>query len=414
MNANPLNILHTIGLKTLYPVIRCQLQVAGQLDIERLRHAVDLTAQVIPELYCRYRLKDNSWEPVVHDARTIVQEVAEDANLDATPDWFTDPQLRVLVQKKTNAAVITVTISHILTDGSGFKQFLYLLCDCYNRGVLAIQGVTNVVRLDWLQALLKAHPQAEKTANVDHPAKALSLPKLTSRKSGRQPRVSGLRLNASMTAQLLKAAHEQHVTVNDILLATFGKVIQAYNQSNPQIAIACPTDMRQRIHETTTTLRVANHTARYNPQIFSDYREPVRTTVQKMHTAMQALKQRDQFLDSVRTLMNRYESDSLSQLQQIVEDNYHVRAIGYTNFGVIDDARLRFTGAEVRTCLLTGSFREAPMFQVACSTFRNQLSLGFNMIGTDEEVQFGRTLIQSMVVLIQEFIQTNSLVARTI
>ncbi|MCF7522904.1 hypothetical protein L3X07_05130 [Levilactobacillus brevis] len=61
MNDNPLNILHTIGLKALYPVIRCQLKLAGQLDVSRLIQAVNLTAKVVPELFCRYELADNSW-----------------------------------------------------------------------------------------------------------------------------------------------------------------------------------------------------------------------------------------------------------------------------------------------------------------------------------------------------------------
>ncbi|MDN6543294.1 MAG: hypothetical protein L0K52_06225, partial [Lentilactobacillus parabuchneri] len=73
MNDNPLNILHTIGLKALYPVIRCQLKLAGQLDVSRLIQAVNLTAKVVPELFCRYELADNSWQPVVTDASTLVQ-----------------------------------------------------------------------------------------------------------------------------------------------------------------------------------------------------------------------------------------------------------------------------------------------------------------------------------------------------
>lgn len=199
----------------------------------------------MPELFCRYELADNSWQPVVTDASTLVQEVPADAPLDDTPDWFTQPQLRVQVQATSSGTTLTLTISHILTDGSGFKQYLYLLSDCYNRGPVAITGVKNVVELSWLKELLASHP-APQTGNVDHPAQPLQLPKLAAASTEQQrPQVSGLRLSQQLTRDLLAATHEQGVTVNDVLLATFGKTIQAYNQGNPILAIACPTDMRQ-------------------------------------------------------------------------------------------------------------------------------------------------------------------------
>lgn len=54
MNENPLNILHTIGFDQLYPVIRCQLTFSDPLDQDRLVKAINLTAKVVPELFCRY------------------------------------------------------------------------------------------------------------------------------------------------------------------------------------------------------------------------------------------------------------------------------------------------------------------------------------------------------------------------
>ncbi|WP_054726097.1 hypothetical protein [Paucilactobacillus hokkaidonensis] len=69
-------------------------------------------------------------------------------------------------------------------------------------------------------------------------------------------------------------------------------------------------------------------------------------------------------------------------MQQIVEDNYHVRDIAYTNFGIIDDQRVQFSKTPVDSITLTGSFRRAPMFQIAVATFKGQTTLAFNMDGT--------------------------------
>lgn len=404
MNENPLNILHTIGFDQLYPVIRCQLTFSDPLDQQRLVKAINLTAQVVPELFCRYEMSDNSWQPAVTDGQEVLNVLPADAQLDATPDWEKDAQVRFDLQPDGAGNRLTITMSHILTDGSGFKQYLYLLSNCYSQGERAIKGVTNVVNLDWLKTLLKQHPASAKQGNVDHPTKPLSLPQLTNA-TGEKPRpnVSGWRLTSDMTRSLINATHAQGVTVNDVLLTTFGKAVQAFDREGDELAIPCPTDMRQKIEEDPAALRIANHTARFNPAIQSPRDEPVSVSVQKMHVEMQRLKDSDQFLDSVRSLMAQYQTESIKKLQEIVEANYHVRAIAFTNFGIIDDSRLAFAENTVTNCLMTGSFRYAPMFQVACSTFKGQLSLGFNMIGTTEEVQVGRVVIHDMISRMKEF-----------
>ena len=414
MNQNPLNILHTIGLKELYPIIRCQIKLTGPFDIDRFRRAVTLSAKVVPELFCKYNLADNSWTPVVDDATTMVTVVDQlTPGLDSNPDWFRQPQLRVFIEPGTTTTLV-LTMSHILTDGSGFKQYLYLLSDCYNRGVAAVKDVHNTVELDWLKDLLKTHPAPQQKKDVDHPAHALGLPRLADESAQREAHVSGVRLSAVLTKQLIHATHDQHVTVNDVLMATFGKTIQAYDPEVADIAIACPTDMRQSIDHDQAQFRIANHTARYNPSIPAPLAEPIRESVQKMHAGMAALKDQDQFLDSVRSLMAQYQHESIDQLQQIVEANYHVRPIGYTNFGIIDDQRLRLDDTDITDVLMTGSFRFAPMYQIACSTFKGQLSLGFNMVGTDQEVQFGRDLAQAMAGRIEDFIDPQTASTQTL
>lgn len=414
MNQNPLNILHTIGLQELYPIIRCQLKVTGKLDVDRFRRAITLTARVVPELFCRYNLVDNSWTPVVHDASTIVRVVDRlTPDLDAAPDWFHQPQLRVFIVPGATTTLV-LTMSHILTDGSGFKQYLYLLCACYNRGSEAVTGVQNTVKLDWLQELIKTHPAPEEESNVDHPAHALALPRLAAKTAPRTAHVGGVVLNGEVIKRLIQATHDQHVTVNDVLLALFGKTVQAYDPEVTALAIACPTDMRQNIENDQATLRIANHTARYNPAIESPVSDSLRTTVQKMHAGMAALKAQDQFLDSVRSLMQQYQHESIADLQQIVEAHYHVRPIGYTNFGIIDDERLILAGLSVTDCLLTGSFRIAPMYQIACSTFKGRLTLGFNMIGTPQEVQFGQDLAGAMASRLEMFIDPVTATAQSV
>ena len=140
---------------------------------------------------------------MVTDASTLVQEVPADAPLDDTPDWFTQPQLRVQVQATSSGTTLTLTISHILTDGSGFKQYLYLLSDCYNRGPVAITGG----KCGRVELVKRTVGQSPRTANGewDHPAQPLQLPKLAASTEQQRPQVSGLRLSQQLTRDLLAA-----------------------------------------------------------------------------------------------------------------------------------------------------------------------------------------------------------------
>lgn len=127
-SGEPLNILHTIGLKELYPIIRISFFVNGNFDISRFKRAIILSSKVIPELFCKYSLADNSFIPVTDDLEGVMFTDI-DPNLDIGRwDLFADPQLRIYLNKQR----VTIFISHILTDGAGSKQLLYLLAHAYN------------------------------------------------------------------------------------------------------------------------------------------------------------------------------------------------------------------------------------------------------------------------------------------
>lgn len=186
------------------------------------------------------------------------------------------------------------------------------------------------------------------------------------------------------------------VTLNDLFMAAFGQIIQQYSGVT-DLTLACPTDMRQFFATAEqTTLRIANLTARYNLILPDTLELSLAQLIQLVHQQMQTLKEQQQFLDSVTDLLARAQTDSMAKLQQVAEANYHVRPIAYTNFGVIDAVKIQFTGTTINDFVLTGSFRRAPMFQVAVSTFDDQLTFAFNMIGNELEYRFGMMILRQM------------------
>lgn len=383
--ADPLNVLHTIGLDVLYPIVRCEIKLSKSLDISRLERAVLDAGKVIPEIFSAYQLENNTFKDLPKDPKTVIFEQSGQFQEREVRqlDFMTQPQLRIVVTSRR----IILYISHILTDGAGTKQFLYLLADCYNQQQ-APENLQNHQDIDQIKALIKQTPQRV-TESTDHPSENLQLPRLAE-----QSPTDYEVIHVKLTEEQVKAIHRRTrqlgVTLNDLFMAAFGKTIQQY-AGTASIALACPTDMRQFLSpEDHRQLRVQNMTARYNFDVASPVDEPLTATVKKIHGQMAIRKQNKQFLESIRSLVGQVEAGMpIGELQKTVEQNYHVREIAYTNFAIIDQDRLHFADVKVEDCFMTGSFRQLPMYQVAISTFNHATTLAVNMIGSPVERQFG-------------------------
>lgn len=392
----PLDILHTIGMDELYPIIRIAFKISGPFKLDKFKKAIMECAKVVPELFCKYELSDNSFVTVTESVDDILFENIDPDKDIANWDLFKDPQLRIYLNKSKNYQV-TIFLSHILTDGAGAKQFLYLLSQAYNTGDLS--NVTNHNDIDWLKELLKKH-QIKSDRKADHPTHPLSLPRISNYEK-QVRRTNFFTLDEEESAALIKAAHEAKVTLNDVFMAAFGQAVQRLSFTK-KLSLACPVDMRKFIPEK-DQVRIANHTSRYNISVDSDLNKPFEVAISNVHKAMQKNKDDYQCLQSVQSLISNYDHEPLKKLQQLVEDNYHVRDIAYTNFGIISEKAFNFSGCDISDFYMLGSYRRMPMFQVAVSTYCGKIYFSYAMIGNDREALLGDSVVRSMRDLIRIF-----------
>lgn len=391
-----LDILHTIDLDKLYPIVRCQIDFKKSIDIERLKKAVADIGEVIPEIFGSYDMKNNFF--IVEDkdpSDIVVIQHHQISDEEPDIDLINGPQLKIIISENENfhAQHLVFLMSHILMDGAGFKDFLYLLVDCYNYGKEALQDIQLDRGIDGIKELLNNFKSSNKVS--DHPTEPLFLPELE-QKEDRRFRVGDLRFSKKETTDLIVKAHGLNLTLNDIFMAAFGQVVQDYCGVK-DYSMACPTDIRRSIpEEEDGVFHLVNMTARYNLALTDTKDIPLKEFATRVHEQMKEFKSSHQFLQSIQDLIKQSEYKQLDELQEIVQENYHVRPIAYTNFGVIDADRIKFDGAEIEHFILTGSFRKAPMFQVAFSTFDNQVGLAFNMIGTMDEFRLGKVILKQM------------------
>lgn len=164
MMADPLNILNTVGFQELYPIVRAELRLSGPLDHDRLIKAVQRVHQIIPELLGQYDLENNQFinagfteRDVIHFVDRLQEGVAGDL------DWERQPQWAIYVSNQQ----LIVYGSHILFDGAGFKELLYLLAAAYNHPKQV--QLKNHQDIDGIKRLIK---QTFSTSqNNDHPKK---------------------------------------------------------------------------------------------------------------------------------------------------------------------------------------------------------------------------------------------------
>lgn len=116
-------------------------------------------------------------------------------------------------------------------------------------------------------------------------------------------------------------------------------------------------------------------------------------------------KKQFQCFQSIQELVTNYDNYSLPDLQKIVEENYHVRNISYTNFGIIDNQKFSFRDCKINDFAMLGTYRKYPMFQVAVSTYSGQINFSFAMLGNDEEERMGKTVILTIMDLLRNFLQ---------
>lgn len=391
--ADPLNILHTVGFEALYPIVRCEIKFNQPLDAERLENAVVSVTKVVPELMATYDIDKNEFQKLSAPAVSVihyVQRINDQAA--AKLDFETQPQWQIYWSVSENKLVIYG--SHILTDGAGFKQLLYLLAACYTKE--QSMDIKNHTDIDGIKRLLKQIKPTQ--LNNDHPQTPLSLPRLCdSTNQQRHYQVVHDELDLRQSHHLHYQCRRLGIHLNDAFMAAYGKAVQQYCGVET-ISLACPTDMRKFLSvDDQKQLRVQNMTGRYNMQIEAPLSESMADTAWHVHRAMNEQKEQYAFLESFRSMIASLANGaSVAKLQQDVQEHYHVRGISYTNLAIIDAEKLNFGDAVPVACLMSGGFREMPKYQIAVSTFRKRINLVANIIGTPQEIWLARAVMNQM------------------
>jgi NRPS condensation-like uncharacterized protein/uncharacterized membrane protein YdjX (TVP38/TMEM64 family) len=396
MKAQCLDFIETVHIEKLYPLIFCRLHFERQIDIDRLKYAVRQTLLTVPQILYSYDLKTGKWIDKGH----TVDKVFACSDTDMGNDWYwdlqTEPQLKIHVCRNQTNDVLTIGISHILCDGAGFLQYLYLLSHCYNHKEPAVLQNQRDIKpiLDTIDIGM-----ASKHSPSPRPAVALPFDQ-----SSAMSYCLTRTIEEPDFIEARRRAKASNCTINDLFLTAYARVVTSILKTD-SIVLPCPADLR-RFGDLADSLTIANMTGMYKPWITVKPDECFEATLRRVHSEMARLKSSYSCFMGVPLLRFFYNKLPLFLSNAVVKKHYTISPISYSNLGVIEDEQLTFTGNRINHCFLTGAYRYSPDFQLFVSTYRNTCTLNCTLIGSDRRKEMGLDILEQVKCEIAEWLKS--------
>lgn len=394
-----LDFVEMVYSNKVYPLMYCRMVIQGSFDIEKLKKAVYLSSQYVPEILYIYDFKRRC----LVDRGLTVENVFILDRVGFEADFWWDlsrnAQLQITFSKEEQGNIMVIGMSHILADGSVFLQYLYLLSSLYNGASLG-NKLQNTRDISPLLKNIRVQSETEQT------------------KYGKQIEVSPLRtfnsgtkffcLNSTIAPNDLTAIHvkakKSGATLNHAFIPAYARVI-ARLQNTDKIILPCPADLR-RFQLEQDNLTVANMTGIYktiiveiNPQhTFSE-------TLSQVCIEMTLQKNRCRCFAGIWLLNFAFHKTPCFVLKKAIKKSYHLLPVSYTNMGIIDHEKLYFHDCNINKCYLTGTYRRPPDFQLSISTFRNTCTLNCTLIGEDVDESIGQFILEQVKKELLKWIQ---------
>lgn len=391
--AQATTLVHTNSFQEVYPSVFGYLKLQNPLDIPRFLKSIEKMQKVFPQLFCRYDLSTNTFISLNQQAQEIFLFIEEETDPLIFPlDFLTGCQLTIFYREKEMFSELFFLESHLVGDGATLKKVMALLIAFYNKPDLLVGNNSQNLE-EILTALPKKGLSQTYRQDTTTPL-ALKFPLL---RDEPYKKVHQTSIEKKDLTYLHGKGKAQGLTLNDLFLTGYMRLLKNYNPNVSSIALACPTDLRQFLpKEAQKNLHLGNFTARYNPQVTIEITEDFLTSAKKVHQEMIFLKENYQFLQSILPLVENFKSFSLKELKNQAKKNYHMRKISYTNMALLEQKDYAFFDNQTLNAFTSGAFRKAPMFQVCFSTFSGNLNLVANVIGDDSQQKFAKKLLEEL------------------
>lgn len=366
---------------------------SGNIDVEQLKTAVDLSTNPFPLIRCRFSKSEKRpyWEDCGYTANEMVIHIDTDDTDKSINDFtcnevdaFAGPQVKLQVIRSRDHDTLAVLMNHMLCDAAGFKDYLYLLGDIYSN--LEVNPnyrpkISGSRRISQVTKSFSMHDKLKIIASKNnmsiHDPAAFEL-------AGnlRSPFIEQRKISRELFDQLKIYVKKRGATVNDLFLSAY--IRRLYQTFGHAVTIPCTVDLRKylinRQAEGICNL-CTNLTCNIGQEIGTTFDQ----TIDKVKQAMDREKSSMSCLKSMTLLEKVFDILPYKAAKKIVDKSFSNAPIAFTNIGIIDKSRISFGTAEITEAYMTGSIKYAPYFQLAVSTFDKQATLSINLYGTQSD-----------------------------
>lgn len=380
------------------PLIHCFIHFTGHIDEMILKTAVTQSLGAIPQIGCCFDTSTSRpcWRVHGFTGEDIVKVfVYKNENqkeqamklLSSTIDIKKEPQLKIFVVKGQTGDMLSIMINHMICDGAGFKEYLYMLARLYTQLMQDINCNTD----------LKYHTRSEEQLfqNLDFCEKTKIL--FSKVNIPKQEKQIGINLEGDksnpffvtclISKEKLKMvkmfARSKGVTLNDIVIAAYIRSLSR-KTGNDRIILPCPVDLRKYLPEGKAH-GICNLTSNYICDITVNKKDTFYDTMMQVSQLMKKQKENKNHLKPIMLLQFVFHIVPFRILQKSFHKLFTIPIVSYTNLGIIDKESLQFGNTDIMEVFLTGAIKYVPYFQIAISTYDDNCTISCNLHGTSKD-----------------------------
>lgn len=387
--------------------VRCVITFNNNVNIAVMEKAAGLLMTTVPALSRKYvNLGSKSyWEDIdlsnyESQFRTTYSRDEFDRFLCSGTDEESGPQIKFcLLREKTDT--LAMVLNHMVSDGAGFKQCMYLFSDIYSgliknpdytpglvvdgdRGLNGILG--NIGLRQKARSFLFGRGDNNQKSNDEF---------FSCKRADSEPFIVSREMPHDLYYNIKEFCHASGATVNDVILASYLRVLsEMLHMEDKEIAVPIMVDMRRYLKDKSFS-SLTNLSSTSIVKLRIPLGEKLTETISKTNAIMEKKKEKGLGINTFMKLHLGFKVP-LVNAYEIMRKVLKNPKISMTNIGVIDPAKLVFSGTEVKNAVIYASIKYLPYFQISVTSFNDTMTLGAGLYGNDEDKIRIENLLLSM------------------
>ncbi len=393
----PLDLMQYINTKYHEPFIHELIELEDTLNTAKLTAALDNLIKVFPLLKCRYDSVRNVF--VENEALTgkdllVIDDTANRTNL-LTESLNSNERLIKFTLSKN---FLIITVSHLICDGIGFKQLIYLLCDFYNGNVGGDYSALMNREFSQLTGNLKVSA-GDTMKMLFSMIGGYKNTQVYNKGENEQIHIAERRIPSDIMTKVHAAAKKQGATLNDVFLTAYGRAIGKL-YSKKKINIPCMVNLRKYASGETG---IANLGGTYNLNVKLSQSKTFAESLTVVNRAMNKQKKSKNDIAGPMLLVSKYEKSPLEKFLKLYGGMNTSAYTDYTNLGKLEESKLKFDGTTVINAVGYSGLNKAPCFQIAVSSLKGETTVSSMFVCGESERKKADLLMNAIVEEIKSF-----------